>query len=128
MKALLGVPDDVHFVCLVTIGRPATDPQETALVSRLSQRRLELGELVRWEHWEARRSGEPATSAARNRATVSTTRSTSACVVDQFDTEIRSRRSPRHVVAPIQHVPSSCIASITRSVSAVRHRPAPAPG
>ena len=54
VKALLGVPDDVHFVCLVTIGRPATDPQETALVSRLSQRRLELGELVRWEHWEAR--------------------------------------------------------------------------
>jgi len=54
VKALLGVPDDVHFVCLVTIGRPATDPQETALVSRLSERRLELGELVRWEHWEAR--------------------------------------------------------------------------
>jgi len=53
VKALLGVPDDVHFVCLVTIGRPATDPQETALVSRLSERRLELGELVRWEHWEA---------------------------------------------------------------------------
>lgn len=53
VKALLGVPDDVHFVCLVTIGRPATDPQETALVSRLSERRLELGELVRWEHWHA---------------------------------------------------------------------------
>jgi nitroreductase len=52
VKALLGVPDDVHFVCLVTIGRPATDPQETALVSRLSERRLELGELVRWEHWD----------------------------------------------------------------------------
>ena len=53
VKALLGVPDDVHFVCLVAIGRPATDPQETALVSRLSERRLELGELVRWEHWHA---------------------------------------------------------------------------
>ena len=53
VKALLGVPDDVHFVCLVTIGRPAPDPQETALVSRLSQRRLELGELVRWERWDA---------------------------------------------------------------------------
>ena len=53
VKAILGVPDDVHFVCLVTIGRPATDPQETALVSRLSQRRLDLGELVRWEHWDA---------------------------------------------------------------------------
>ena len=53
VKALLGVPDDVHFVCLVTIGRSAPDPQETALVSRLSQRRLELGELVRWERWDA---------------------------------------------------------------------------
>ena len=52
VKALLGVPDDVHFVCLVTIGRPAPDPQETALVSRLSHR-LELGELVRWERWDA---------------------------------------------------------------------------
>ena len=53
MKALLGVPEDVHFVCLVTIGRPATDPQETALVSRLSQRPLALDELVRWERWGA---------------------------------------------------------------------------
>ncbi len=52
VKALLGVPDDVHFVCLVTIGRPAPDPQETALVSRLSQRRLRLDELVRWERWD----------------------------------------------------------------------------
>ena len=53
VKALLNVPDDVHFVCLVTIGRPVTVPQETALVSRLSQRRLALDELVRWERWEA---------------------------------------------------------------------------
>ncbi len=51
VKALLGVPDDVHFVCLVTIGRPAPDPQETRLVSRLSERRLPLEELVRWEGW-----------------------------------------------------------------------------
>jgi len=50
-KSLLGVPDDVHFVCLVTIGVPAPDPRETALVSRLSQRRLPLDELVRWERW-----------------------------------------------------------------------------
>jgi nitroreductase len=52
LKALLGVPDDVRFVCLVTIGLPAPDPRETALVSRLSQRRLSLGELVSWERWE----------------------------------------------------------------------------
>jgi len=52
VKALLGVPDDVHFVCVVTIGRAASDPQETRLVSRLGQRRLALEELVRWERWD----------------------------------------------------------------------------
>jgi nitroreductase len=52
VKALLRVPDDVRFVCLVTMGQPAPDPRETRLVSRLSQRRLDLGELVSWERWE----------------------------------------------------------------------------
>jgi len=52
VMALLAVPDDVQFVCLVTIGHPAPDPQETRLVSRLSQRRLALDELVRWERWD----------------------------------------------------------------------------
>jgi nitroreductase len=52
VKAVLAVPEDVHFVCLVTIGHPAPDPQESRLVSRLSQRRLALEELVRWERWE----------------------------------------------------------------------------
>ena len=51
LKQCLGVPDDVHFVCVVTVGHPAPDPQETRLVSRLSQRRLGLDELVRWERW-----------------------------------------------------------------------------
>jgi FMN reductase [NAD(P)H] len=53
VKALLGVPDDVHFVCVLTIGRAAPDPRESALVSRLSQRRLPLDELVRWERWDS---------------------------------------------------------------------------
>ncbi len=52
VKQLLGVPDDVHFVCVLTIGRPAPSPQESEQISRLSQRRLPLDELVRWEHWE----------------------------------------------------------------------------
>jgi FMN reductase [NAD(P)H] len=52
VKQLLGVPDDVHFVCVLTIGRPAPNPRESDQVSRLSQRRLPLDELVRWEHWE----------------------------------------------------------------------------
>ena len=51
VTALLDVPDDVRFVCLVTMGRPAPDPRETQPVSRLSQRRLALDELVRWERW-----------------------------------------------------------------------------
>lgn len=54
VKTLLGVPDDVHFVCLVTLGRRKDDPNDGALSSRLTQRRLDLGELVRWEHWERR--------------------------------------------------------------------------
>jgi nitroreductase len=57
VKALLGIPPDIHFVCVVTIGRPAPDPRETALVSRLSQRRLDLDELVRWERWSGTREG-----------------------------------------------------------------------
>jgi nitroreductase len=52
VEALLALPADVRFVCVVTIGRPAPDPRETALVSRLSQRRLALDELVRWERWQ----------------------------------------------------------------------------
>jgi nitroreductase len=52
VKELLGIPPDVHFVCLVTFGAPAPDPRETTLVSRLTQRRLPLDELVRWERWE----------------------------------------------------------------------------
>ena len=51
LKELLGVPDDVHFVCVLTIGRPAENPRESEQVSRLSQRRLPLDELVRWERW-----------------------------------------------------------------------------
>ena len=53
VKELLGVPDDVHFVCLVTIGRRSPYPRDAELVSRLSQRRLGLDELVRWERWDA---------------------------------------------------------------------------
>jgi len=53
VTTLLGVPDDVHFVCIVTIGHAAADPQEPRLGSRLSQRRLPLDELVRWERWGA---------------------------------------------------------------------------
>jgi nitroreductase len=53
LKQLLDVPDDVHFVCVLTIGRRKPHPTESALVSRLSQRRLPLDELVHWERWRA---------------------------------------------------------------------------
>ncbi len=53
LKALVGIPDDVHFTCVLTIGRPAPDPRESDRVSRLSQARLPLDELVRWERWDA---------------------------------------------------------------------------
>jgi nitroreductase len=51
LKELLGVPDDVHFVCVLTIGLPAPVQNESERVSRLSRRRLALDELVRWERW-----------------------------------------------------------------------------
>jgi nitroreductase len=49
LKALLGLPDDVHFVCVVTIGRRPEGTDDSPLVSRLTQARLPLDELVRWE-------------------------------------------------------------------------------
>ena len=58
VKSLLGVPDDVHFVCVVTMGFPAPDPREPGLVSRRSQRRRSLVELVRWEQWDSATPGE----------------------------------------------------------------------
>ena len=48
VKELLGLPDDVHFVCLVTIGKRKDDPHDGELSSRLTQRRLPLDELVAW--------------------------------------------------------------------------------
>jgi nitroreductase len=48
LKALLGLPEDVHFVCVVTIGKPPPTLDESGLVSRLTERRLPLDGLVRW--------------------------------------------------------------------------------
>ena len=52
LKELLGMPDDIHFVCVVTIGRQPPDADDSPLVSRLTQARKPLDELVRWERWE----------------------------------------------------------------------------
>jgi FMN reductase [NAD(P)H] len=48
VKELLDIPDDVHFVCVVTIGKRKPDPRDGELSSRLTQRRLPLDELVSW--------------------------------------------------------------------------------
>lgn len=52
-----------------------------------------------------------------------TERSTSASVVRQLDTEIRMRRWPCQVVAPIQHSPERCTLSMTRSVRSSSPKP-----
>ena len=51
LKWLLGIPDDVLFVGVVTVGRPAPDPRWSATSSRLTQRRKPLSDLVFWERW-----------------------------------------------------------------------------
>jgi nitroreductase len=53
LKQLLGMPDDVHFNCIVTIGKKPPDADDSPQVSRLTQRRLPLDQLVHWEHWTA---------------------------------------------------------------------------
>jgi FMN reductase [NAD(P)H] len=53
LKALLGMPDDVHFVCVITIGKQPPEVDDSPLVSRLSQARLPLDELVHRERWQA---------------------------------------------------------------------------
>ncbi len=52
VKELLGVPADVHFVCVLTIGRRGPDGAAELVSSRLTRRRLPLDELVRWERWD----------------------------------------------------------------------------
>ena len=50
-KELLGIPDDVHVVAGVTVGKARPDPNASRASSRLSQRRRGLEEVVHWERW-----------------------------------------------------------------------------
>ncbi len=53
LKRTLGIPDDVHFVVVVTMGYPTagdTFPEEAK--SAFKQRRKAREEVVRWERWE----------------------------------------------------------------------------
>ena len=51
LKALVAMPDDVHFTCVVTIGKRPPEIDESRLVSRLSQARLPLDQVVSWERF-----------------------------------------------------------------------------
>jgi FMN reductase [NAD(P)H] len=51
LKDVLAIPDDVHFVCVVTLGYPTDVDSVSASSSRLSRARKPLDELVRWESW-----------------------------------------------------------------------------
>jgi nitroreductase len=52
LKDLLGIPDDVHFVCVVTLGYPADADPVSASSSRLTRARKPLDDVVRWERWD----------------------------------------------------------------------------
>ena len=54
LKALLGIPDGVHFVAVVTVGHPVDDAYPEAATSRFRERRRPRGEVVHWERWSER--------------------------------------------------------------------------
>lgn len=51
VRELLGLPDDVAIVEVVTLGREAEDTASDRLSSRGTRRRKPLDELVRWQSW-----------------------------------------------------------------------------
>jgi nitroreductase len=53
VRELLGLPDDVALVEVITLGRGAEDTASDRLSSRGTRPRKSLDELVRWERWES---------------------------------------------------------------------------
>ena len=51
VRALLGLPDDIAIVEVITLGYPAEDTASDRLSSRGTRPRRPLDELVRWERW-----------------------------------------------------------------------------
>jgi nitroreductase len=49
LRELVGMPADVHFVCVVTIGHASARGDDAVQTSRLTRRRLPLDELVSWD-------------------------------------------------------------------------------
>lgn len=56
LRRALDLPDDVHFVAVVTMGYPAEADEPSKGSSVFSQRRKPRGEVVRWERWSAKES------------------------------------------------------------------------
>jgi FMN reductase [NAD(P)H] len=51
VRALLGLPDDIAIVEVITLGHPADDTESDRLSSRGTRPRRPLDELVRWQRW-----------------------------------------------------------------------------
>lgn len=51
LKRALGIPDEVHFVAVVTMGYPAGDDERSKGSSVFTLRRKPRAEVVRWERW-----------------------------------------------------------------------------
>ena len=51
LQRILGHPDDVRFVAVVTMGYPADADPAAATSSVFTQRRRPRAEVVRWERW-----------------------------------------------------------------------------
>jgi FMN reductase [NAD(P)H] len=53
VRDILGLPDEVALVEIITLGRPAADDPSDRLSSRGTRPRKPLDELVRWERWDS---------------------------------------------------------------------------
>jgi FMN reductase [NAD(P)H] len=51
LRELLAIPDELHVVAGVTLGKGAPDPGWSRVASRTTQPRRGLDELVRWQRW-----------------------------------------------------------------------------
>jgi nitroreductase len=53
LRAALALPDDLHFVAVVTMGYPADEDQDEVrrMSSAFTQRRKPRDDVVRWERW-----------------------------------------------------------------------------
>jgi FMN reductase [NAD(P)H] len=51
VRRLLGLPDDVALVEVITLGYPAADKASDRLSSRGTRPRKAMDELIRWERW-----------------------------------------------------------------------------